>query len=912
MTNVSLPRLLDATLRPVGTLSPISLSIQLNLSSLSTASMILPPGQGIAVGQFVRLFTQQGSAGIFRVEQVEQGDVTRVALAHGLVTLADGLFQVEQESITLAAPGLFRDILSRQQRWQAGTIALPEEQLVTCQAGAATLLEALWALMTALPGYRLVFDQDTTPWMLHVLPLTQEDLCECRLTRNLQSLTIETDRRELCTQLYLPGMEQPLEADTLAQWGPVARRLEADSGLTEEELLQRGRQFLAQHKDPLITVTLDALDLSRLTGSTLDSFRLGVPCRVCLPEEHTAITQRVVGLSWPDALGAPEQVRITLANRPKSAASLLAGLIIDSTQVKRQVTRQWDALGRHKNLLIQADESITMLSRSIDIHAQDILTLRSGVGENEARITLADGRIEANAREIALHGKELVTLQSGVDDNAASITLANGRIEANAREIALKASQTEVTEQGQRLSSAEVAIDGANAAIKLKADKTTVDEQGKRLSTAEANIDGANAAIKLKADKTTVDEQGKRLSTAEANIDGANATIKLKADKTTVDEQGKRLSTAEVAIDGANAAIKLKADKTTVDAQGKRLSTAEVAIDGAKADIKLKADKTTVDEQGKRLSTAEANIDGANAAIKLKADKTTVDEQGKRLSTAEANIDGANAAIKLKADKTTVDEQGKRLSTAEANIDGANAAIKLKADKTTVDEQGKRLSTAEVAIDGAKADIKLKASKETVDDLGNRLTAAEASIQVNANGITSKVSKNGIISAINQTAETVRISASKIELNGTTIVSLLKGASIDAKAITVTDGYVSALETDTITTGKITAEEIQLGGGVGAVASQSWVSSNYIPMANLTSLATQMWVGTNYATKASLDDYQLKTGLTTKTIKPVTSLSIKTGTTPAFYKGDTMMSNGIPYVQSVSYSTTEYSVVVYA
>lgn len=304
MTNPHLPLLLDGALRPLATLEPVGLSLEMNLSTLSTAVMTLPPGQTVEVGQFVRLFTPQGSAGIFRADQVEQAECARVSLTHGLVTLEDGLFHLEQDA-ALPASRLFAEILSRQQRWQPGTLALENDPLITCQAGATTLLEALQALMDALPGYRLAFDQDADPWRLHVLPLSRENPCECRLTRNLQSLTIETDRSALCTRLYLPGLAEPLEADTLARWGAVTRRLEADEGLTEEELRQLGRQYLAQHQEPRVSVTLDAIDLSRLTGSPLDSLRLGAPCRVCLPETAAPIAQRVVTLAWPSCSPRP-------------------------------------------------------------------------------------------------------------------------------------------------------------------------------------------------------------------------------------------------------------------------------------------------------------------------------------------------------------------------------------------------------------------------------------------------------------------------------------------------------------------------------------------------------------------------------------------------------------------------------
>lgn len=70
-------------------------------------------------------------------------------------------------------------------------------------------------------------------------------------------------------------------------------------------------------------------------------------------------------------------------------------------------------------------------------------------------------------------------------------------------------------------------------------------------------------------------------------------------------------------------------------------------------------------------------------------------------------------------------------------------------------------------------ELTLKANQTTVDALTNRVTNAESSIKVNADSIETKVSKNGVISSINQTAESVKIQASKIELSGYVTASQL-------------------------------------------------------------------------------------------------------------------------------------------
>ena len=265
MTSIRLPRLMDSHLNELYRLEPTHLSIQLNMS-LSTATMTLPPqSPQVTTGQLVELYTQQGSAGIFRVQQVERdwNTATRISLNHALVTLADTTIPGTGETRTLPAAQLFTQLLAHQSLWQPGDVEVPADVLFTLRHKDANLLESLTDLMAELPDYRLDFDQTVFPWKLHLRALSNSCVTECRLTRNLRSLTIETDRSELCTRLYLPGVEAPLEADTIAQWGVVSRSLDASADLTAEELTRRGQRYLDLHKDPQVTVTMDGVDITK-------------------------------------------------------------------------------------------------------------------------------------------------------------------------------------------------------------------------------------------------------------------------------------------------------------------------------------------------------------------------------------------------------------------------------------------------------------------------------------------------------------------------------------------------------------------------------------------------------------------------------------------------------------------------
>ena len=475
---VRLPRLLDGSMQELARLNPASLSLDENLSPLSTAQMVLPEGECTAeTGQFVELYTSHGSAGVYRVQQAEQdyGGRVTLALEHGLTTLGDGIMPGEGEQSGTTRQ-LLAAILACQPKtmWKLGKVAVPDSRTLTWQCDHSNLLESLCSLMDELTGYRLTFDQSVFPWVLNVEALTDADGCECRLSRNLSSLRVEEDRSELCTRLYVNGLASPLDADTIGTYGAITRYMDADTDIGADELMKQGRAYLEAHKSPAISVTMDAVDWYEATGEPFDRFTLGKVCRVCLPDYGKTIRQRVIGLSWPDVYGQPDQVTVKLASESTTAVDVMAGLIIDTTITKRRFTSD---MRSQKELLLAAEDKITLMATRVEVIAQEV--------------------------------------------------------EVNAEQIALKASSEEVGELTRRMSAAEIAIDGANARIDLKANQTTVDDLGTRVSAAEVAIDGANAEIALKVSKNGVvsainmSPEGVKISASKIELDGETIANKL-------------------------------------------------------------------------------------------------------------------------------------------------------------------------------------------------------------------------------------------------------------------------------------------------------------------------------------------------------------------------------------------------
>ena len=74
--------------------------------------------------------------------------------------------------------------------------------------------------------------------------------------------------------------------------------------------------------------------------------------------------------------------------------------------------------------------------------------------------------------------------------------------------------------------------------------------------------------------------------------------------------------------------------------------------------------------------------------------------------------------------------------------------------------------------------------------VNNRLSSAESSIKQTADEISTKVSKNGIISSINQSSESVKIQSGKINLKGATIVDGIFETADNGRKIRIDNGQI--------------------------------------------------------------------------------------------------------------------------
>nr|DAH25560.1 MAG TPA: tail protein [Caudoviricetes sp.] len=582
--SVRLPRLLDAQLREVCRLHPVTLSINERLVPPHDASMTLPPGEGAPFHAWVELYTIDGSAGFYRVSGASEcyvitGDVD---LEHSAAILGDAIIPGEGKYSGTCAEVLTAmlanqtTLINGRKPWVLGACAKSAsiEYAYDCNNILSAMTEVVG---DEKDGYALEFD-DTHgfPWRVNVVSVETIASCEGRLSRNLESVSVSISDDEFCTRIYCKSLPEPhyIDGPTVGTWGIITKTITAGEGVTAESLKSYIIQYLEDHKNPRISIEINGVDLATATGESLDSFRIGRLFRLALPDYGVKMEERILVRSITDIYGDPRGVRLTLASNIRDTAEDLVRL--DNTVTggsSQNSTKKYIGGGTSKGTGISRNTLLGLLRDYDDFssateswkreagvkieanHADLYATKRAITGNWAGDVETINALITASSDNGGLVSM-LVGRHNKIEDvNAAiSATAAGGGL------INMKADAKTVTDIGERLSSAEITLNGADGQIGLVGRVETAEGD---IKSAEVKIDGLNSEIELKADSSVTDALGKRVSSAEIAIDGANSKITQVAEVT--DEQGNRISAAEISIDGLNSEIELKADKITLD-----------------------------------------------------------------------------------------------------------------------------------------------------------------------------------------------------------------------------------------------------------------------------------------------------------------------------------------------------------
>jgi hypothetical protein len=170
---------------------------------------------------------------------------------------------------------------------------------------------------------------------------------------------------------------------------------------------------------------------------------------------------------------------------------------------------------------------------------------------------------------------------------------------------------------------------------------------------------------------------------------------------------------------------------------------------GLKCDITTNA-KTAIQSEFQTKGPISASIEKAKAELRSKIEQSEskilleVEEVGKSVASLQLEADNINLKVE--------------------ELDSSIAEIDIKADNIS-------LRVEEVNSSIAVVDLKADNISLSVQSLDEEVGSVQSTLSVQAGQISTKVERDGVISAIIQSPETIKFSASKIELDGITQVN---------------------------------------------------------------------------------------------------------------------------------------------
>lgn len=260
---------------------------------------------------------------------------------------------------------------------------------------------------------------------------------------------------------------------------------------------------------------------------------------------------------------------------------------------------------------------------------------------------------------------------------------------------------------------------------------------------------------------------------------------------------------------------KIEQDATRISLLGKKINGVEGSVTDLGIELNAAEERITayVDKeiQGveSSVSSLEVSVQGIRTTV-ASVQGTATDAKNLANAAQSAANDAASKALVAQTTANSANSKADANATAIAQTE---ASISLLAGAFTL-QNGKYVLTSAAGAVITSEVASLYATKSTVDSLGNRVTSAEASIKVNADNINLKVSKNGVVAAINASPETITISASKIDLEGKVTFSMLDSnaqSTINSKVTqSAVDSSINTFKGTIIEGGKIKTELLEV------------------------------------------------------------------------------------------------------
>lgn len=320
---------------------PESQSLTLNQRQSTARIVVGPAAPEIAVGDWMQDMDEPGAGIVWRVKSIDNQldtETRTITLEHLINSLRDKIMfgEVKPQTMGGTAAGCtalqaVTYILNQQSDWVLGTFEYSSVSNPYAFNG-DDLFSGLETVSASLEGCWWSYDFTTYPFTINLTHRASVVSTELRQMRNIQTAKYTIDKSRMYTRLYPIGKNN-LHIDgnyvsmNEAIYGIIEKTETDQSKATKAELQRWAEERIANHCEPSVTWTVQALDYSRETGESLDQIVLGAMCRMPLPGYNTVIEETITQLNYPDKIRDREMCTVTLANIQEDVASIINNMI---------------------------------------------------------------------------------------------------------------------------------------------------------------------------------------------------------------------------------------------------------------------------------------------------------------------------------------------------------------------------------------------------------------------------------------------------------------------------------------------------------------------------------------------------------------------------------------------------------
>lgn len=177
--------------------------------------------------------------------------------------------------------------------------------------------------------YRWTFDTDTYPWTLNLVRPDTEPLCRIKEGYNLIDFEIEENPMSIYNRIYPLGVGEGVnqlgiesvnngvpyieDAESIAENG-IIETVWVDKRFEDAATLKaNGEAVLKKWKEPIVTWSVSAADVSSITKLSVDELKEGKVVRIQL-DDYPELDLRIMKESKSDMIGNPGDVRLEIGN----------------------------------------------------------------------------------------------------------------------------------------------------------------------------------------------------------------------------------------------------------------------------------------------------------------------------------------------------------------------------------------------------------------------------------------------------------------------------------------------------------------------------------------------------------------------------------------------------------------------